>query len=226
MFDGERLQVVGHQRRQRDDLLEVGLDVALQRVDLELSVVLELLRAPRLTRARRYGPRRRSTSSRRTRARPWTMMPQAAVGQLEHLVDVAGGADRVQIVLLRLVFGRLALGEHAQSVCRRRPPRRSADGALARHGERHEGIAETARCRGAAAPAARRRQRNGRRRRRSSRVRSLSLMGPSRCAVMRWSDGRCDSAQPEAGRAGPAAGGACDSGRIAGCSSPACRRRG
>ena len=47
MFDGQRLQVVGHQRRQRDDLLEVGLDVALQRVDLEPVVVGQLARAPR-----------------------------------------------------------------------------------------------------------------------------------------------------------------------------------
>ena len=38
---GERLQIVGHQRRQRHDLLEVRLDVALQRVDLEAVFVLE-----------------------------------------------------------------------------------------------------------------------------------------------------------------------------------------
>ena len=44
---GERLQVVGQQRRQRDDLLEVALDVALQRVDLEVVLVAQLSSAPR-----------------------------------------------------------------------------------------------------------------------------------------------------------------------------------
>ena len=36
----QRLQVVGEQRRQRHDLLEVALDVAQQRVDLEAIVVV------------------------------------------------------------------------------------------------------------------------------------------------------------------------------------------
>ena len=37
----QRLQVVGEQRRERDDLLEVALDVALQRVDLEVVLVAQ-----------------------------------------------------------------------------------------------------------------------------------------------------------------------------------------
>ena len=41
---GERLQIVGEQRRQRHDLLEVRLDVAQQRVDLEAVGVVERLR--------------------------------------------------------------------------------------------------------------------------------------------------------------------------------------
>ena len=43
----ERLQVVGEQRRQRDDLLEVALDVALQRVDFEVIFVAQAARRRR-----------------------------------------------------------------------------------------------------------------------------------------------------------------------------------
>ena len=39
----QRLQIVGQQRRQRDDLLEVALDVALQRVDFEVILVAQHL---------------------------------------------------------------------------------------------------------------------------------------------------------------------------------------
>ena len=47
MFDGQRLQIVGQQRRQRHDLLEVRLDVARQRVDLEAVGVVACPRRPR-----------------------------------------------------------------------------------------------------------------------------------------------------------------------------------
>ena len=40
---GEGLQVVGQQRRKRHHLLEVALDVALQRVDLEMVLVAQLV---------------------------------------------------------------------------------------------------------------------------------------------------------------------------------------
>ena len=39
----ERLKIVGEQRRQRDDLLEVALDVALQGVDFEVILVAQLI---------------------------------------------------------------------------------------------------------------------------------------------------------------------------------------
>jgi len=42
---------------------------------------------------------------------PLDNQPQAAVGQLEHLVDMRRGADREQISLPRLLGGRVALGE-------------------------------------------------------------------------------------------------------------------
>ena len=40
---GERLEVVRQQRRQRDDLLEIALDVALERVDLDQVLVAALI---------------------------------------------------------------------------------------------------------------------------------------------------------------------------------------
>ena len=43
---GERLQVVRQQRRERHHLLEIALDVALQRVDLEAVLVAQQIRAP------------------------------------------------------------------------------------------------------------------------------------------------------------------------------------
>ena len=45
--DGERLQIVGQQRRQRHDLLEVRLDVARERVDLQPIGVVGVLEPPR-----------------------------------------------------------------------------------------------------------------------------------------------------------------------------------
>ena len=94
---GQRLQVVGQQRRQRDDLLEVALDVALQRVDLEVILVAQALvggdhRAAQV--------RARLDDAVEADARqPLDDQAQAAVGQLEHLVDVGGGADRVEVFL-------------------------------------------------------------------------------------------------------------------------------
>ena len=54
--------------------------------------------AAALTRARRYGLRRDDLVEREPR-QPLDDQAQAAVGQLEHLVDVGRGADRVQVVL-------------------------------------------------------------------------------------------------------------------------------
>ena len=41
MFARQRLQIVGQQRRQRHDLLEVALDVPLQRINLEVIFVAQ-----------------------------------------------------------------------------------------------------------------------------------------------------------------------------------------
>ena len=68
---------------------------------------------------------RRDDLVEREARQPLDDQAQAAVGQLEHLVDVRGGADRVEIVLLRLLDRRVALREDARSACRSRSHRRS-----------------------------------------------------------------------------------------------------
>ena len=90
----QRLQIVGEQRRQRDDLLEVGLDVPRERVDLEPIGVVGVLAG-----GADAGPQVRLRRDHLVEREPGQALddqPQAAVGQLEHLVDVSGGADRVQ----------------------------------------------------------------------------------------------------------------------------------
>ena len=54
-----------------------------------------------VTAARRYG-RAWTIAIERDAFDPLDDQPQAAVGQLEHLVDVGGGADRIQVFLQRL----------------------------------------------------------------------------------------------------------------------------
>ena len=84
MLAGERLQVVGQQRRERDDLLEVALDVALQRVDLEMIFVAQAFVGAATTAPRRYG-RVCTMRSRRTRASPWTISRRLPSGSLNIL---------------------------------------------------------------------------------------------------------------------------------------------
>ncbi len=68
--------------------------------------------------------------------------PEAAVRQLEHLVDVGGRADRVEVVLAGLLDGRVALGEDGDQLAAADRIVDQADGALAGHGERHERVRE------------------------------------------------------------------------------------
>ena len=136
--DGERLQVVRHQRRQRDDLLEVRLDVALERVDLQFVLVTDHFWHLGDTRLQIRARRRHLVEADAGHALDDDA--QAAVGQLEHLVDVAGGADRMQILLLWIILGGFALSEHGDHPARRHRFVDETDGALARHGERHEGL--------------------------------------------------------------------------------------
>ncbi len=67
---------------------------------------------------------------------------QAAVGQLEHLVDVRRGADWVEILLHRLFDRGVALREDGDQLAVRDRIVDQPDGALARHRERHERIRE------------------------------------------------------------------------------------
>ena len=66
--------------------------------------------------------------------------PQAAVGQLEHLVDVRQRADRMQVVLSRLLLRRILLREDADELAAGDRLVDQLDGALAGDRERHEGI--------------------------------------------------------------------------------------
>ena len=136
--DGERLQVVGQQRRQRDDLLEVRLDVARERVDLQPIRVGRVFDGGRDT-GPQVGMRRHQLVEREPRE-ALDDQAQAAVGQLEHLVDVRRGADGIQIGLERLFDRGVALREHGDQLAVRDRVVDQADRALARHGQRHERI--------------------------------------------------------------------------------------
>ena len=138
MFVGQRLQVVRQQRRQRDHLLEVRLDVPQQRVDLQAVGFVRALRARYHARPQ-VRPRRGDLIERQAR-QALDDQPQAAVGQLEHLVNMAGRADAIQVVLLRLFHRRVPLGEDANQLAGRNGFVDQPDGALARHRQRHERV--------------------------------------------------------------------------------------
>jgi hypothetical protein len=136
----QRLQIIGHQRRQRDDLLEVRLDVALQRIDLEPVGFLEP-----------FGRLGNTAAQVGTRCSDFVELharqaldddAQAAVGQLEHLVDLARRADRMQIRLRRLVFAGFALREHRDGLAARHRFVDQLDRAFTRHRQRHERLRE------------------------------------------------------------------------------------
>ena len=134
----ERLQVVGQQRRQRHHLLEVRLDVALQRVDFEAVFVagdffrfLDFGQQIRL--ARRELLQRHARQALDDQA-------QAAVGQLEHLVDVRGRADAIEIFLGGLFDRRITLGEDGDQLGAVHRLVDEAHRCLPRDRERHERI--------------------------------------------------------------------------------------
>ena len=96
----QRLQIVGQQRRQRHDLLEIRLDIAGERVDLEtvgvVGVFGGLLHAGSQIRLSRDDLFERQTR------KSLDDQAQTPVRQLEHLVDVRRGPDGVEIVPPRL----------------------------------------------------------------------------------------------------------------------------
>ena len=135
---GERLEIVGQERRERDDLLEVALDVALQGVDFEVIFVAEEFVGER-HRGAKVRPGLQHLVEPHAR-QALNDQPQAAVRQLEHLVDVGGRADRVEVLLQGLLDGRFALREDADHPARRARFVDQSDRRFARHGQRHEGI--------------------------------------------------------------------------------------
>ena len=137
---GECLEVVGQQRRERHDLLKIGLDVPQQRVDLEPILVAGRL-GSRTDPSAQVRPRLGDLIERQPRESLHDQ-PQAAVGQLEHLVDVARGAHPVQVVLLRLFDRGVALGEDTYQLAARDRLVNQADRALAGDRQRHERVGE------------------------------------------------------------------------------------
>ena len=135
---GERLEIVGEERRERHDLLEVRLDVARERVDLQAIGVLRPFRRGAHARAQvRLG--RHDLVELQARE-PLHDQAEAAIGQLEHLVDMRGGADRIEVRLAGLFERRVALREHRDQLAVGDRIVDQADGALARDRKRHERI--------------------------------------------------------------------------------------
>ncbi len=135
---GERLQVVRQQRRQRHHLLEVALDVPLQGVDLEMILLAQHF-VGRRHRGAQIRPRLNHAIEPHARE-PLDDQPQAAVRQLEHLVDVGRDSDRIEIVLQRLLDRRFALGEHADHPAGGRRLVDQAHRRFARDRQRHERV--------------------------------------------------------------------------------------
>ena len=135
---GQRLEVVGQERRQGDDLLEVALDVALQGVDGEaVGLAQDVCRHPH------PGPDvrlRRQHLLQVQAGLPLHDEAQGAVGQLEHLVDVGDGPDGIELLLGGLLGARLELGEDADEAAVGDGLLDQPHRALPGHRERHERV--------------------------------------------------------------------------------------
>jgi len=136
----QRDQIVREHRREVDDLLKRRADIALEGVDFEL-----IFRAEDVRQLAHFGPevraQRRQPIEREAREALHDEA-HAAVGQLEHLMNVRERADAVQVALARLFLGRVALNEYADQLAAGDRLVDEAHRRLARHGERHEGIRE------------------------------------------------------------------------------------
>ena len=122
------------------DLLEVRLDVPLEGVDLELVGLADVV-------GRRDDPRaqvglRLDDLPHLEASEPLDDQPQAAVGQLEHLVDVGGRADPEQVGLDGFLDRGVALGEDGDELPAANRVVDQADGAFPGHRERHERVRE------------------------------------------------------------------------------------
>ena len=119
-------------------MLEVGLDVPLERVDLEAIEVANQVfgRAHPGAEIRTDGDNAVELQPRQ----PLHDQAQAAVGQFEHLVNVSRGANPMKIVLRRLFDRRVLLGEHTDELAAGNRLFNQANGALAGHCQRQERI--------------------------------------------------------------------------------------
>jgi hypothetical protein len=133
-------QIVREDGRELNDLLEVRPDVPLERVDLErvprrLDIGHFLDLRPQV----RLGGR---DARKPDACEALDNQPQAAVGQLEHFVDVSERADGVQVGLSRLFQAGIALREDADQLAPGDGLVDELDGTLAGHGQRHERVRE------------------------------------------------------------------------------------
>ena len=136
----QRLQIVGEQRRQRHDLLEVALDVALERINLEVILIAQDFvchgHCSLEVRPRLHDPVETHAGQ------ALHDQPEAPVGELEHLVDVRRRADGIQVVLSGLLDRRFTLREHANHPAGGGSFIDQPDRGLPRNREGHEGIGE------------------------------------------------------------------------------------
>ncbi len=137
---GERLQVVREQWRQRDDLLEVRLDVPGERVDFEAVGLVGVLAGGADARAQ-VGMHRHDLVQRQP-GEPLHDEAKTAVRQLEHLVDVRRGADLEKVVLTWLLDRRIALREYRYQLPVGNGVVDEAHGGFARHSKWHERVGE------------------------------------------------------------------------------------
>ena len=120
----------------RHHLLEVVLYVPLQRVDLETIVPgHDVFRGADGRAQERLGG---TDPVQRDAGQPLNDQPQAAIRQLEHLVDVRDRADAVEIVLAGLFDRSLALREDAHELIALYRGLDEPYGTLAGHRQRHE----------------------------------------------------------------------------------------
>ena len=136
----ERREIVGQHRRELHHLLERGAHVALECVDFNGVVELDDGRGFGHGRAQERLGRHHAVQANTRQA--LHDEPQAAVGQLEHLVNVRERAGRMQIGLARFFGRRVELRKHPHRRVGRDGLVDQLDGALPRNGEGHEGIGE------------------------------------------------------------------------------------
>ena len=117
-------------------MLEIRFDVALQRVDFQAIALADDVFGRRHSRAQER-PHRHDALELEAR-QSLDDEPEAAVGQLEHFVNVGGGAHGMQILLRRLFDRCITLSEHTHKLAAGNRFLDQPDRALARHRKREK----------------------------------------------------------------------------------------